>query len=868
MWKTWGRIMWRFLKRIIDFITDSGEDESEIAVQKTATSVKKAHSQLKAAAVESSRKGVELSVSVLATGGGAGRSTGSEKEQTKVSVVHEGPKKKPTTIPHERQSFLARVGDGVADSSSLPPPVKIVSAHEITLKGIPFEATRNELVTIYLRSLSKCITANNLSSIPAQQRATHYIFLKSLANSEIDGDKRNQISILARALGSHLATNDPSVWALVNKNIKDSEYPIVNWLKNNRAHSNFMLTLIQTQYKEPLTKNQTAFIQKFKDSSVFLFPNSIYMAWLAHSYDADSSFNPMYRESLTTNFYHSNLTDNLLLRTVPKEVTLATGHYYKKEKAPVDTTFRYPMGSDKLVRIQGRTILFSDPSGEVFAVKVQKKGEPKSSLEEEFRMADYLRKNQSRLDVHSELPEPLGQYSVKKSEILELCSGARDYEQLVALIADTKDLEVYVYKAPPTYFTYLHDEHQSFKQFTSSVKKNVHDLFALLREGIVFPQLADIFHTHSSAEERDDKGRYQALVQLLNVLQFQLGRVDKWQKAVEFVNLRSSGLADLGDSMPITSLLTASDFTKRYFSELLTGGYHPSFMDKSGDTASSLFTSKRELFGNYLYLNTIAEYLLVVQLTLGSYGNKVTSEISDNSQKANVWKELAALMFSSCAEAISLMTGMPESKALGLLKQRVSLDKHFKQTQFWMTPDYSALDESALRSEQYSLYSGEPIYEVNDALVSGVGMAVDGVHQDLGGYNRESPLRELEKLLYATVTLIEGTMQLDKEFFKQLTQTEELIESDADADSCFKAAAKLLDMARPNCHVQLKLALSYFQEITLKYPSAPTDSYHARFQSVTQHEAAIKIQRFWRSTHKNLTDTTEVEPDKSSKPTM
>lgn len=134
-----------------------------------------------------------------------------------------------------------------------------------------------------------------------------------------------------------------------------------------------MLALIHEYHKEPLTKNQSAFVQKFRDSSVFLFPNPIYTAWLAHSYDEDSSFNPMFRERLSTNFYHSTLTDNLLLRTEPKEVTLSSEHHYKKEKGPIDSSFRYQMSSDRLLRIQGRTLLFSTPQNDVVAVKVQKK---------------------------------------------------------------------------------------------------------------------------------------------------------------------------------------------------------------------------------------------------------------------------------------------------------------------------------------------------------------------------------------------------------------------------------------------------------------------------------------------------------------
>ncbi|CZH24708.1 T4SS meta-effector polyglutamylase SidJ [Legionella pneumophila serogroup 1] len=862
--------MFGFIKKVLDFFgVDQSEDNpSETAVETTDVSTKvkttdttQEESSVKTKTVVPTQPRGSVKPETIAP-------DQQKKHQIKTETTTGTTKQKSPKVTlmdgHVKQYYFARRGETSTHDTSLPPPVKVLSGRSIPLKEIPFEATRNELVQIYLTSIDQLIKSNKLNSVPSQQIASHYLFLRSLANSETDGIKKNQILSLAKPLGNYLASKEPHVWKMINELIEKSEYPIIHYLKNNRAHSNFMLALIHEYHKEPLTKNQSAFVQKFRDSSVFLFPNSIYTAWLAHSYDDDSSFNPMFRERLSTNFYHSTLTDNLLLRTEPKEVTLSSEHHYKKEKGPIDSSFRYQMSSDRLLRIQGRTLLFSTPQNDVVAVKVQKKGEPKSTLEEEFQMADYLLKHQRRLDVHSKLPQPLGQYSVKKSEILEISRGSLDFERFKTLIDDSKDLEVYVYKAPQSYFTYLHDKNQDLEDLTASVKTNVHDLFVLLREGIVFPQLADIFHTHFGEDEREDKGRYQALVQLLNVLQFQLGRIDKWQKAVEYVNLRSSGLADLGDSLPITSLFTSSDFTKHYFSELLTGGYHPTFFDKSSGTANSLFTGKRRLFGNYLYLNTIAEYLLVIQLTLGSYGDKVTRDMMDKPKKEAVWRELTNVMFTSCAEAIHIMTGIPQSRALTLLKQRANIEKHFRQTQFWMTPDYSKLDEDTLQMEQYSIYSGEPEYEFTDKLVSGVGLSVDGVHQDLGGYNRESPLRELEKLLYATVTLIEGTMQLDKEFFKQLQQVEKILSGEikTDANSCFEAVAQLLDLARPGCHFQKRLVLSYYEEAKLKYPSAPTDAYDSRFQVVAKTNAAITIQRFWREARKNLSENSDIDSEK------
>lgn len=83
----------------------------------------------------------------------------------------------------------------------------------------------------------------------------------------------------------------------------------------------------------------------------------------------------MYRESRSTHYYHANITDNLLLRTRPKQVNFGPQHFFQKGKGPVKNTYRFNINDGKLMRIQGRTLLFSTNKGnEVIAVKVQKKG--------------------------------------------------------------------------------------------------------------------------------------------------------------------------------------------------------------------------------------------------------------------------------------------------------------------------------------------------------------------------------------------------------------------------------------------------------------------------------------------------------------
>ncbi|WP_115712177.1 SidJ family T4SS effector polyglutamylation protein [Legionella sainthelensi] len=681
--------------------------------------------------------------------------------------------------------------------SLLPPSVAVYRGVSIPLIEIPFEITRQELIHIYLISIGKCLQGNELEQDSAHNLMSHFLFIKSLAAVECDKKQKNQFITFAKKIANFLESTEFTLWNIASCYIQESQFPIIRWLLHQSPPSNFITSLIIDKNCGLLTRNQRAFIRQFEKSAAFFFPDLIYMLWLTQSYKEDSNERLIYSDCKIQ--YHSDVTDNLLLRTQPKQIKFAPENYYEQEKESVNSNYRYLMSKKNLLRIQGRTLLFTHKSTEVIAVKVQNKCENKSNLSEEYQITSYLIKHQHRLNLQSELPQPLGLYSMKRTEILEKCNLASNYEQFIELIGDMTELNVYVYKAPLAYFTYLHDEQQTFSELTSSVQKNIHDLFVLLEEGIVFPQLADIFHTGNDKDCREDKGRYYALVQLLKVYQPHLGRIDKWQKAVEFVNLRATGLADLGDNLPITSLFTPSEFTKQYFPEIMTGGYHHTFFDHSNGTASSLFTGKRKLFGNYLYLNTIAEYLLVIQLTLGAYGNKVTKKIDDLSAKI-VWQQLAELMFHSCAEAISLMTGITQSKALALLNQRAKIDKHAHQTQFWMTPDYANLDKSEIKMQQYTLYPGEPGYEINDELVPGIGLSVDGIHQDLGEYNQSLPLKEFEKLLYATVTLIEGTIQLDKQFCQQLAQVNKMIENNVPMDDCYQSTVNLMEITRSGCH--------------------------------------------------------------------
>jgi hypothetical protein len=735
----------------------------------------------------------------------------------------------------------------------LPEPIQ--KRRNIELVEVPFEATRITIIELYLTILAKQITNQAINNIPNNELIAHYLFIKSLINDEpmlsqyFTNKTINQLE-------SHLINKIPlKKWNDVKNNCLNSEYPIIEWL-NNHDCVNFISKLIFKFSSKDLTHNQKHFLSSFSQSAVFYFPDRMYQSWLTKSFRNDSLFKPKKNSSFGSESYHSKLTDNLLMRSLHNQITSHAHNFYALDFDTPPSSLEIELSKLRFKSLLGRTMLFSiDGEDELIAIKVQKKGELKSDLAKEFNMGFYLNQNKQRLGLKSKLPTPLAQYSVPLNVVLNCIDDSVDSATFRALIIEDKTIEIYAYKASEDYFTYLHEKDQTLEELNQAVKTNVHDLFMLLRDGIVFPQLADLFHTQYNKEARSDKGRYQTLVQLLRDNQFDMGRIDKWKKAVEFINLRRSGLADLGDSMPLIDLLNPSDFTQNYYTELLTGGFHQTYINRDTGKAHSLFTNKRNNFGNYLHINIIAEYLLVVQLAIGYYANKVNHSMSEKDQQ-ELWQELSLLMFDCCAEVINIMTGMPHNRALTHLNQRVNYHTHALQTQFWMTPDYSQLNKLTFNQKQKELYPDEQGYEICSKMIANVGLSEDGINQDLGDYNSTNPLRELEKLLFATVTLLEGNQQLDTHFLNQLEIIDNLLESDADAGECYQATAKLLELARPGARFQQQLALSYFATIKQKYPD--TDYCDSRFQQTHKELAALKILNFWRTHKQSRNDDSKI----------
>lgn len=478
----------------------------------------------------------------------------------------------------------------------------------------------------------------------------------------------------------------------------------------------------------------------------------------------------------------------------------------------------------KFQGILGRTLLFKDQdTSNIIAIKIRKKGEDISELRKEYTTASELRKHKGSLGLKSEIPNPKAIMQLNHvRDYLMANSGVHSdafatFENLVGEFENGDNLDAYVYEAKDDYFTYLH-ETMSYKEYFHANEVIVHDLCVLLKNGLVYDRLADIFHnTENSHDNREDRGRYQILVDLLRP-DFFLGgdgRITAWQKAVEYPNVRKSGLADLGDWRLLETVLDSnSDFVKEFIPNLFSA-------------ANTEIEAQNSIIADFL-----AEYMLVLQLIAGRRALEVTKGLSSDSEQAHhIWRMIAKQMILNCAIAMSIMSDIPEDIAIRYLEQSIDLNRYAQQMKFWMTNEFvSWVNEKKLPTGLYA-----PELEIkfgdirHDTWDPKIGSSIDGVNPDLGAVNGQNPIKEGSKLFYH---MLIGTF-LGKEVsdsfsmqqgYKNLTMfahanADKDIQRILQPDKNSEAIARIQRIYRENKHKKMKLEMMERKVENLESPS-------------------------------------------------
>ncbi|MDP1574983.1 MAG: hypothetical protein Q8L78_08675 [Coxiellaceae bacterium] len=387
----------------------------------------------------------------------------------------------------------------------------------------------------------------------------------------------------------------------------------------------------------------------------------------------------------------------------------------------------------------GRTFIFKNAGEKYFAVKIQKQKESEHELQKEFKTTQLLQENQKEWCLKSQIPEALFFGKLDSAEFLKQYSDND-------LMSHSPQPFVYIYSSSPDYFIYLSDPNLSADVFQKASRAAIYDLGKLLNRGMVYHQLADIFHNSTSGTQREDLGRYLTLAGLLRQFFINSGRVDRWTDAVAYPNVRASGLADLGDFSAKESYVQSP-----YLQEMKRPCPHP--------VKGKTFPENPYAI-DFIFANLIGEYLFVFTLISGRRGRALTMNyVLSSDVKKQIWLSLAEGLLDNAALLISVLTNLDEENCKRYIQSAISKKLLAAQMEFWMTDSHAtALPQN---HEKYSkalqeLYPGATIgWEgIHNYRVTKIGFSHDGVSPDLGDYNCQNPMKEDNKLYYLTASII------------------------------------------------------------------------------------------------------------------
>jgi hypothetical protein len=403
---------------------------------------------------------------------------------------------------------------------------------------------------------------------------------------------------------------------------------------------------------------------------------------------------------------------------------------------------------------QGRTTLFKHPErAEVLAVKWQKLDESPDSLIRESETIRFLHQNYEELGLRSEYPTSHGVVQF----VGRMTDDMLDSIELpLEMDKDSSTNAAYIYTCPTdSYFSYLSSSEVDSETFQKGRMAALHDLHVLARSGLIMTSLADLFHNRTNNENRWDKGRYIVYPGLLMGGWRRgrgSGRIDKFEKAVEYVNIRSSGLADVGDSEFINALNDAEHpFVKRFL---------PSMHNLANQTSPT----------NMVATLFLGEYSLVDELVLGVWLKKRDQlDWKDDVKVTELQKRL--LQGGACS--FSVFSKQPVWRTARFMDSVIDMKRYSRQMHFWMNENSYRpfITQRSLPTEIYDPQTSVTVDSTGNmrGWKNGLGFAYDGVNPDLGTVNGPYPIKEGEKwrnLGVPYMLMLRAAAQLSRQEYK------------------------------------------------------------------------------------------------------
>jgi|GEM_PF-2764354 len=405
-----------------------------------------------------------------------------------------------------------------------------------------------------------------------------------------------------------------------------------------------------------------------------------------------------------------------------------------------------PAGS--FVKFQGRTIILQQ--GDTWrALKFQKHSETDGALEREFNTLSTLHEKREELGLLSDLPQPVGIMAF--TDLVEwlnnepACDPAsRDTFLNMIYENGSNAYTTFVYDMngqQKTWLRYLHSPVIAASSFREANYRVVHDLCVLLQKGVVYAEMADIFHNHDG--NRPDGGRYRVFINILNNYALGLGRINAWKdEAVKYPDMRESGIADVGDWISINDLLYSSEYVQANFKDVHT---------RTGDKT-----------GNVLLANIMGEYLYILYLIAGARALDLSADAPAERMDA-IWLEAAAQQIENSAQMVSLLSPLSIEQARDFLSHKVDVHRLARQMRYWMTDEYK--DDIRANRVRDGIYARETIVKVDAARIRAgtfdfePGSSDEVRSADLGLVNGQEPIKEADMLRHEALNLIVNACQ-------------------------------------------------------------------------------------------------------------
>lgn len=413
----------------------------------------------------------------------------------------------------------------------------------------------------------------------------------------------------------------------------------------------------------------------------------------------------------------------------------------------------------KFHKILGRTIQMKNTQGDILAFKLQKRREKLCELQKEYATTNYLRKHAKTMKLQSAIHRPEAMCVIDDARMLllsEACVNPEQLNTLMQLVNLDKPICAYIYSVKQKdtgCFTYLHDICISDSELALANRIAINDLIQLFKYGFYYHQLADMFHANQeNAPDRYDNCRYRTLVNVINKTFYGKGKVDRWLLATEYLNIRKTGLVDLGDWVPVGDLFDPNnDFTFN------------NYCVPSSSMSEVRRATPDENIGNISAMNSIAEYLMVLELCLGRRGRELTEKaLSESTSEQNIkqiWLGLAKQMMTNTAQAIAIFCNLPEFKISEALHAWIDVNQYAEQMEFWMTKKYIPyINEDkpfpkSLYGEHTQAVSVRSRYTTGMFSIE-LGFTTNGKDPDLGLMSSQNPVKKGDELMYVAAMMM------------------------------------------------------------------------------------------------------------------